>query len=449
MFPNRRTWAWLAISVMVFAVYASLLPFHFRRVPLDPAWQQFRAIMTSPSSDQISRTNFLANVLLFVPIGFGLAGAFLLDRTRPLALIPAACAVVPISIAVSLTAEFLQLFVPGRITALSDVEAQTAGCLIGLAAWAVMGQALTDWLRSARDSSHTDRLARALLAYAAAWVFVNLAPFDITVDLGDLATRVRTGLINIAPFATEGRPASLVVWDAVAAMVSAVPLGVLGLVVWMPRHVRRRPLQAFALGAALVGSIELAQVFISSHGADVTDVIFGCVGVAAGVSIGTRVVAAGRPIPSTFQGPRLAAWSTASLGAWCALLAGYHWMPYNFGIDVPSIQRKLATMSIVPFAGYAKGSDLNAFNDLLVKLGLSAPFGVIAAYVSRGAQDRTLLLVAWSAVAALLFGAIEFGQLFLPSRTPDPTDVLVGIAGTLAGLAIGRWLQGGSGSRLP
>ena len=38
--------------------------------------------------------------------------------------------------------------------------------------------------------------------------------------------------------------------------------------------------------------------------------------------------------------------------------------------------------------------------------------------------------------------AIEAGQLFLPSRFPDPTDVLVGVAGATAGLLAGRWLRG-------
>jgi hypothetical protein len=42
---------------------------------------------------------------------------------------------------------------------------------------------------------------------------------------------------------------------------------------------------------------------------------------------------------------------------------------------------------------------------------------------------------------AVLFGLLEFGQFFLPSRVPNPTDVVVGVAASTAGLWLGRWLQ--------
>ena len=36
---------------------------------------------------------------------------------------------------------------------------------------------------------------------------------------------------------------------------------------------------------------------------------------------------------------------------------------------------------------------------------------------------------------------IEAGQLFLPSRSPDVTDVAMGVAGTLGGLFLGQWMR--------
>jgi glycopeptide antibiotics resistance protein len=444
LFPTRRAYGWLAVAVMAFAVYASLIPFELRHLPLDSAWTEFRATMTAPAFWRISRANFLANILLFVPVGFGLTGALLVDRPGRLAAIPAAFAVLPVSVAVSLTAEFLQVFVPARVPARSDVEAQTIGCLIGIAAWAATGPELTRWLRATQNQAREDRLARALAAYAAAWVFVNLAPFDITVDVGDLADRVRAGLITVVPLGGTDRPAARLVWDAVATSISAAPLGLLGLVGWTGRGTRRDARTAFAVGAVFIVLMEVAQIFVRSHAADITDILFGWFGVGAGIWVGVRTLSHRRSVIDAPDARLFRGWAVAALAVWCLVLVAYHWMPYDFGIDAVSINRKLSRISLIPFTEYASGSDLNAFNDLLVKLGLSAPFGVIAAFVLRRPVSLALLSTGWLAAAALLFGAIESGQFFLPTRSPDPTDVLVGIVGTGLGLALGRWLQADS-----
>jgi VanZ family protein len=496
----RRAYLWLGIAIMAFAVYASLIPFTFTYVPLDIAWLEYTTIM-SRTSLRISRTNFVANILLFIPVGFGLTGSLLVDRIsrcsrgptpaqHPSAqttragdparfgstrvrfrlrakrygetstdperrsraraaaagarrfAVPAALGVLAVSVALSSSVEFLQLFTPGRMTAPSDVVGQTLGCLIGIGAWALVGPELTEWFRTWLSSAREDRVARVLVAYAAAWVFVNLAPFDVTVDVGDLGERVRAGLISIVPFHGASRPTSRVVWDALVSAISAAPLGTLGLVVWLPGGGRRRSFVAFAIGAAFVAAIELAQIFVSSHAADISDVIFGCTGVAAGVWTGARVLSLARPV-SDVKGPRLfVSRMVAALVTWCIVIIAYHWMPYDFGIDPVSIKRKLAGVSLVPFAGHARGSALNAFNDLLVKLGLATPLGVIAAFTLDRQGPAALVATGWLIAAALFFSGVEFGQLFLPTRSPDPTDVMVGVGGTALGLIIGRWLQG-------
>jgi VanZ family protein len=75
---------------------------------------------------------------------------------------------------------------------------------------------------------------------------------------------------------------------------------------------------------------------------------------------------------------------------------------------------------------------------MLTKLSLSMPFGAMASFVVRPRANRVILL-GWIVVSAGVFGILEFGQLFLPTRTPDPTDVLTGVLGTAAGLGIAQW----------
>lgn len=438
--PTRRTYAWLAVAAMAFAIYVSLIPFRLRGLPFWPALHTFAIVISTPEVGRVSRTNFLANLLLFIPIGFTLIGTLLVDRRpRVLQSVAAAGTTLLSGLAVSLTAEFLQMFAPGRVPARADVNAQTVGCLAGIAAWLAIGPALTLWLRGAQTRSASDRLSKALAGYAAVWTIANLAPFDVTVDLGELSQRFHSGLITLVPFGSTPRPTSRVAWDVLIAVVSAVPLGVLGLAGWT-RAGRLRPAPAaFCLGAAFVAGMEVAQIFVASHAADITDVIFGCVGVAIGVLAGVRVLVARRPDAAAEPGRR---WSWVLLTAWCLVLFVYHWMPYDFSLDGGMIRGKLAGLSFAPFAGYAGGSDLNALNDILVKLGLSVPLGAISAFLSpgreRGAHETTMVLAA----ATVLFSVIEAGQVFIPSRSPDPSDVFLGVAGTIGGLWLGRWLRG-------
>ena len=433
-------YAWMAVAVAAFAIYASLIPFEFRSVPLEQAADWFQRMVLTSRPEHTSRSNYLANALLFVPIGFGLSGALLFDRRRSIALLSVPVTLA-LSLAVSLTAEFLQIFVPGRIVSRADVTAQTLGCVAGIAAWMLAGDRLTRWLRTASDRQRGDRIARALSAYAAVWTFVSLAPFDLTVDLGTIANRYRRGLISLVPFTGAAEPSSRLIWDVLATTLSAVPLGALGLVGWTGLGVRRHSAAAFVFGAMFVVLMEAAQIFIRSHAADMTDVLFGGLGVALGVWLGRRALLHRQAIAAL--PPRALSWrALLILLAWCGVLCAYHWLPYDFGLDPDTVRRKLGRMSLVPFVGYWSGSDLNTFKNVLVKLALSVPFGIVASFVvGRHVASRAVETAGWMMVAACVFGAIEAGQLLLPSRTPDPSDVLVSVVGSAAGLWIGRWLR--------
>jgi glycopeptide antibiotics resistance protein len=437
--PNSRTYRWLALALVGFAIYVSLIPLDWQPVPMSAAWVDFWSSITSPDQ-RLSRTNFLANVLLFVPLGFFLMGTMLIDRRFSLVRFAAALALTATgSLLASGTAEFLQVFTPRRVPSGLDILAQSIGTLFGVATWVVTGRRFTSWVRTLVGARQQDRLVRLLGAYVAVWLFVNLAPFDITVDVGVLARRFRTGDIVLVPF---GAPtgAAKQTWDVLAAVLSAIPLGLFGVARVLPYARGREAANGFLIGAFFVVLMEAAHVFIRSHSADITDVIFGCIGVYIGIRVAPRVlsVAGGTEVPRSAGIP---VWPVAAFVAWCFVLMAYHWQPYDFAVDSDDVRRKLARMSLVPFSGY-RGSDLNAFNDVLVKLGLAMPLGVAAALVMRRVHIRSAWFTAgWVALAAVVFALVELGQFFLPTRIPDPTDVLMGIAGACAGIALGRWVD--------
>ena len=427
---------------MGFTVYVSLLPFRLQAVPWDAAWTHFAAAMTTWPR-RVARANFLANLLLFVPIGFGLAGAWLTDRPRR-RFAGAVLVALLSSLFVSFGAEFAQEFAPGRVTSVMDVVAQTLGCGVGLALWAGGGQALTAWIRESRGTVHHDRLTHVLVAYAAVWLFANLAPFDITLDVERLGRRLRDGSISVVPFAAPWTPRLW--WDVVVTAVSSVPLGLAAMFAGRgTAGGRRGALASVGLGVAGLAAVELAQVFIRSHAADATDLLSGAVGVACGAWVGARVRPAEPHRASAL--PSLATrWAWAGLVLWGLMLAGYHWQPFDFGLDQSLVRQKLSRISLVPFAGYLSGSDLAALNTLIAKVGMSIPLGAIAAF-ARPRLLTPVLAAACVVGACAVFGALELGQFFVPSRVPDPTDVGLGVAASACGLWLGRWLRSGYDAR--
>lgn len=439
-FPTARSYQAIAFAFVAFAIYGSLVPFEWRSVDLGTAWAQFGSTFRFSPTGRISRSDVLANVLLFVPIGFSLAAVRLVDRSGWLPLIRNTLLILSISAAVSFAAEFLQLFTSDRFPSGLDILAQTVGTMLGMLAWGVTGQELTNWTRAALAAAPHDRLPRLVLVASAAWVFVNLAPFDVTIDLGDLATRIRSGRISLTPFGHD-LPGPSRAWDVLAETVSAVPLGMLGVILVQLRGRRAWP-AAFLVGAAIVVAIEFVQIFIKSHSADSGDAMMGAAGAAIGVAVGTRVLrGAGHTRPVTASaGPSRAAMALVVL--WCFVLAAYHWQPFDFIVDYEAIRLKVDGISMLPFANYLRGSYLSAFNNLLTKLSLAVAFGFAASFVTRARKLAFLpMTVVWLLAAGSVFGVLEAGQFFLPTRSPDPTDVLVGVFGTFAGLQAGRWVK--------
>ena len=159
----------LVATVMVAIVYGSLYPFEFRDsgsfaadiLHLAGTWKQ------GPQS----RGDFLANLLLYMPLGLTIALAFGRSGTRTL-VIATACGAV-----VSLAIELAQFYDASRVSTLSDfylnVASTLAGAMIGRLAGADLGG--LSW-----PSGSSPAFARLLLL---AWVGWRLYPYVPTIDL--------------------------------------------------------------------------------------------------------------------------------------------------------------------------------------------------------------------------------------------------------------------------
>src|SRR5687767_12761064 len=101
---GRSTYALLALAYAAFAIYGSLVPLKFRPIPLDQAIAQFSR---APYLDAgLDNADFVANILLFIPLAYLVLGTFRTDRRGWIGDGASALAVVAGCTALSVALEF-------------------------------------------------------------------------------------------------------------------------------------------------------------------------------------------------------------------------------------------------------------------------------------------------------------------------------------------------------
>lgn len=435
--PTRRTYLVAGALFTVFAVYGSLVPFQFHPLPFDEALFRFTQVRYLELGIA-SRADFVANILLFIPFGFLFMGALRTDREDPVGTVFDAVAVLGAAFGLSVAIEFAQEFFPPRTVSLNDLAAETAGAIIGIAVWSMAGQRFTEWVRALL--SERDRPAfhvRLLMLYAAVFFIAQVLPLDVTIDLGELAQKYRQGRIVLVPVAYGYESMVTRLWDWTADVALHIPIGALAVVGWTESGRHRRAGAALFLGLVFAVSVELCQLFVFTRYADVTDLFINSMGVALGVAAGNWIRSGVAPEGRSPSRSRV--WPVAGALAWTVVIWTYHWFPFDFVVTRAMLAERLPMLTAAPFHSYYFGSEFHAFTEVSRKLVLAVPLGALLKLASPQPRSRPTARVEAVIIltaCGVLFLGIELGQLFLPDRIPDLTDV--GIAA--AGVSFGIWL---------
>lgn len=437
--PYRRHYLLLAALFAAVAVYGSVVPLRGRPLEFSEAVRQFKDLLERPIGG--SRSDWAANVLLFVPIGYCLMGALVADRRNRVVAVLCAGPVILACALSSVAIEFSQLWFPNRIPSLSDVLAQMLGTVAGVILWLGVGQTLTDWLRfytaGQRPRKQIDWL---LQAYLLGLLVYSVLPLDLIVSPAEFYRQTKIAL----------RPFSDVSWDLASLyglfrdVVIFVPVGMLA-ATWFTSPVRPvRPMgMSILLGALVVLAVELVQLPVHSRYSSTTDLITGTLGVAAGAWLMRRW--RGQPgedlPPPVTGGAARYAWLWLGLAVlYAVFLMGVFCAPFERIDDAELIRARLEGFFRLPFAAYHRGTPFNAVSDVLKKLLLFAPLGALLALAAGSLPVprpvRRILLTLLLLGAAGVATAIEMAQVLLPPHVPDVTDVISCTAGAAAGMLV-------------
>lgn len=432
--PGRKWLLLGAVGSLIFVLYGSLVPLDFQYRPIHEAWTEFKALLSAGFFIR-SRADLGANFLLMVPAGFFGFGFLRPSGPRPWAIFLAAT-VWMMCLSASVAIEFVQVFFRGRTPAFSDILMQALGSSVGIAAWWLWGRKI--W----RRYFHTDVSGPPMgIAEKFLWVYLvtlfvyNIVPLDLTISPYEIYRKFKAGRIILIPFSFGYGSFPEFLYAVSTDIAVWVPAGFL----WVFTGIKT-PSKAWLWTFSAVTITEGVQLFVASRIFSITDIITGAIGGAIGVFIYLKIPLfhAQSTKPSTQPDSRYKlTWIGIGLFfTWCFALALIFWFPYEIQIERKLIESQIDRFFRVPFYAYYYSRPLQALSAVLQKTLFFVPLGVFLAIASRPfrkAGVNSLLAVISFLICTGVGLTIELGQVMMPNKIPDSTDLLLETGGGIFG----------------
>lgn len=377
----------LAAAYALLIVYGSLYPFG----DWLPA-EGMLAFLTAPWPRYIIRSDIIANILIYLPMGL-LAARALRYRLRPGT---AAVAATALCLLLSLVMESLQTLLPGRVSSLLDLLLNGLGGLGGalLAGLTVNPPGPLRSLAALRREWFLPGRAMDLgLVALGLWALAQLTPLLLSLDTDHL----RKGLL---PLWTPGFPLPFS-WTQLAAYACAITgLGLFGTILTRAEKNLAVPFIGFVSVVLLVKILVMGRYLALET--------------ALGAAMGMVLTVILRLAPRPFR------FVTGGL----ALLAGFALAELEPATGV--IFKPLQPFNWIPFQGQMH--NLAGFSEILALFWPFLALGCLGAFATRPNRRRRMAFIGGLLVLAFMF-LLEWQQQTLPGRNADITDVLLALAG--------------------
>ena len=423
-----------------FAFYNTLIPFTFDYGFADLA-EQIAEITLRPDRRDLAITDIVGNIILFMPFGF-LMYMFLRYRNIGYPVIVATIA----GLFLSLSIEFLQLFIKSRNTALHDLFNNSLGSLIGATVAAIYSYKVAsvgrrifyDWLER-----KPFLLLLSILGLSQA--VAAMMPFTVSITVSHFKRSIKS--TNIVPFAYESIGAlfmndpnnhdnkpfdwTSLIEDILFWMVIGYLLMICYRIYWKKKSYGI--LLLIGLPLLLFPMLEFMQLIIVSRITDINDIISGYLGTALGIAAYYLL----RPVRRKQFSEHIDLLIIPAFMYFVFILfAGMR--PFDWTMDPAVITYDLTAERMIPFYAYFKSTGLSNIYDLTSSLCYFLPISLFLSYRMRQAGRNFPPIYVMMTVAGLAVGLfIEGTQLLSPTRISEITDVLAyGMGGAMGTFAI-------------
>jgi len=408
---------WL-LAYCAFVIYGSLVPLEFNAHPLDWAWARFQQMPMLHLGIE-SRADWIANGILYIPLGF-LAANFLTEKQSGDGRLSRLALSVIFCCCLALAIEFAQIFFPPRTVSLNDIVAESLGSIVGI----VLAAYGTAWFRSLLSANwidHTRFLNLILQLYLFAFVALALFPYDFVLSVHELAIKAASD--NWSWWQAETAEHRGVMWSLLRPAIevaTTLPIGIL---------VARRSTaklgdsaSALRFGFILGLLIETAQFFTYSGLSQGLSLITRALGCWLGAVLWRRRAGYGEGrVAAIIRRLTLPLMPVYLI----AVLALNGWFSRQWQ-DLDGAIAAFPEVHFLPFYYHYFTTEAHALSSLISVAALYAPIGIAVWAFGRSPRLAAFL-------AFLLGLGVETSRLFLVGAHPDPTNIL--IAGAAAWFA--------------
>ncbi len=381
---SRRWVGVCAALYLLLLIYGTLYPFHGWVVPRDGFLSQVLML----DSDRFSKTDLVTNVLVYLPFGV-LLGGYWGQRTGWFAALLLAGLM---GTGLSFSLEAVQVFLPARTSALSDLALNALGTISGaLLAWVVAGKTLVGArLRHLRnDCFAPGAQANIGLMVLCLWILSQLSPLVPSLGISTLRHGLKPiwhTLTGQVPFI----PAQALVYFCSIAALGGIALSI--------SRSRRKGLLLMAL---VVVTVLLLKVPVLSRQLSL-EALLGCAG---GLLVLFFLNRTGeRPL----------------------LIASGVFLAVGFIVDTLRASpesTQLIAFNWIPFRGHMQ--NLVGLTNILAGGWVFLGAGYVVRYLTGGGSVR--VLVSGGMLVIGLAALMEWLQRSIPGRSPDITDILIAV----------------------
>ena len=421
---ERRLLRWLFFIYCLFILYGTFIPFRFSSDPLFVRlqWQNFFTWPIVNGVRQFSILDVASNVLLFVPFGFLWSGCEF-GNSRAFGFFRTVIFVTSLGALFSLAIEFCQLFSPGRTTSILDVTSNTVGTVCG----GVFGYVIFGGLRGALGVALLQIIhRRPTLILLSLLLIVPLAdayyPFQITLDVSTVwdnlkRTRWMPFVGGFHRFWLDLLLEKVLLFAAIAYLA------------WTNLKQRHRPSgagTALFLCLSFAFSVEAGKLLFVGRIPNSENFVLAAAGTFLGVTL----------VPPLVRSSFCQRYSIGLLLVLViAILVYSELTPFDWIQSAAELPGRVAKIEWLPFGAYYGADPQSALFDFGKKLLLAGPLGFLIALRRRNCPPAG---AQFAAVAAgfILGGILEVAQIFLRSRGPAVTDVLLLTAASFCGALI-------------
>lgn len=383
---SKVTFSFFSVLYVLMLIYGTLFPFYGWTVPEGGFFQNF----LEADLAKLSTSDMITNVLVYIPTGL-LWASFLPRRIGwPATVLLAGV----MGTGLSFSLEAIQVFLPARTSALSDLFLNGLGAAIGGgAALLISGQTRSGLrLRHFRNDTFVPgALASIGLIVLGLWILSQLSPLVPSLTVSNL----RDGIKPVFQTATGQSP--FIVAQAIGYFCSVIALGAIFLSLSRSRRV------GLVLFCLLLITVLLMKVPVLSRQLSL-EAVLGCAGALIILTLLHRT----------------AGWLLISC-AGCFLLTGY----VVEALRESSFSAQTFVFNWIPFRGHMQ--NIVGLANILASGWVFLGLGYIVRYLCR----PSMAAVAAGIGALFVIGLaalMEVLQLGIPGRVPDVTDVVIAVA---------------------